>query len=245
MTRNFLALGLCFAAALLMAQPAARGEVIVTPVGTPIFEVVDTHIYTAPTDRASFEALFPNHFPTRIAHGPPYDQEFTEGLAITGYAEKEVFTVEDFTSPNAVHFGFVLVPGSNAPQGSSFDFANGPIISNGILPIAVRGDVYLNGALFEQNAFGFNLPPDSRFDGDSHFVVDLWENSAFAPPGLSSLIGDYEYRVTLRDASGVNGFDAVAKFQVVPEPGALTLFGLGAIAVVGCVWRRKTLARQH
>ncbi len=216
LTRTFLALGLCFSADLLVARPAARGDAMVHPVGTPIFDVVDTHLYTAPTDRQSFEALFPNHFPTRIPHGPPYDQEFTEGLAITGYPEKEVFTVEDFTSPKAVHFGFVLVPGANAPQGSSVDFANGPIIPNGILPIAVRGDVYLNGAIFEENAFSLSLPPMSGYDGDSHFVVEVWENSAFAPPGLASLIGDYEYRLTLRDASGVNGYDAVAKFQVVP-----------------------------
>ena len=163
-------------------------------------------------------------------------------LAIAGYPEKEVFSVEEFTGPNAVHFGFVVVPGTNAPNGSSLDFDSGPIMPNAIFPIAYGGDVYLNGALYEQNAWRSSVPAADGFDGRSHFLLDLWENSEFAPPGLGSLVGDYEYRITLRDVNNF-GYDVVAKFQVVPEPGTLTLFGLGAITLVGCVWwRRKSSA---
>ncbi len=241
MARNFLALGLCFAAALLVALPVAHGEVIITPHGTP-FLVVDTHLYTAPIDSPSyFQALFPDHFPTRIQHGPPYDHEFADGLALTGYPEKTVFSVAEFTDPNAVHFGFVLVPGSNAPIGSSRDFDSGPIMPNDIFPIAYAGDVYRNGVPFELGAWGGNLNPATGYDGASHFVGDLWENSAFAPPGLTSLVGNYEYRITLRDVNDF-GYDIVAKFQVVPEPGALTLFGLGAMVLGGCAWRRRKVA---
>ena len=41
-----------------LGQPVVRGEVIVTPVGTPLFDVVDTHLLTAATD------VFPSLFPT-------------------------------------------------------------------------------------------------------------------------------------------------------------------------------------
>lgn len=242
MARNFLALGLSIAA-LLLAQPTARGGVVVNPIGTPSFLVVDTHLFTASTN--SFPDLFPNHFP-RISHGPPYDQEFADGLARTGYPEKDVFSVEEFSSPNAVHLGFVLVPGSIAPDGSSFDFANGPIIPNNILPITIQGDVYRNGAFYEQNAFSLRLTPAIDFDGRSHFLVEVWENSDFAPPGLASLVGDYEYRLAMRDVSGNNGFDVVASFRVVPEPGTLTLGLLGGIVLGGYAWRRRKLvAREH
>ena len=198
--------------------------------------MVDTHLYAAPDD--SFPALFPDHFPTRIPHGPPYDQEFADGLVITGFPEKDVFSVSDFTAPSAVHLGFVLVPTSNAATGSSVDFDSGPIIPNDILPIAVQGDVFLNGVLFEQNAFGFNLTSAADVDGRSHFLVETYENSAFAPPGLDSLVGDYEYRLTLRDVNGA-GFNVVVQFAAVPEPGMLPQFALlGAVLWASCVRRR-------
>ena len=237
LARTFLAIGFGIAAALLVGQSAARGGVIAHTVGAPVFAVVDTHLFAAPTD--VFPSLFPNHFPTRLQHGPGYDHEFADGLAITGYQDKELFTIAEFMDPSAVHFGFVVVPNSSAPSGSTFDFNSGPIIPNNILSIAVRGDVFLNGVLFEQNAFGLNLTPASGFDGRSHFIVDLYENSAFAPPGLGSLVGDYEYRVTMRDVDG-NGFDLTANFKVVPEPIALTQFGLlGASVLAHCAWRRR------
>ena len=238
LARTFLVVGFGIAAVLLIGHSAAQGGVLVHTVGSPVFAVVDTHIFAAPTD--VFPSLFPNHFPTRLQHGPGYDHEFADGLANNGYQDKDVFTVAEFTDPSAVHLGFVVVPNSSAPSGSSFDFNNGPIIPNNILSIAVRGDVFLNGVLFEQDAFGLNLIPASGFDGRSHFIVDLYENSLFAPPGLGSLVGDYEYRVTMRDLGG-NGYDLVANFNVtVPEPIALTQFGLlGASVLAHCAWRRR------
>ena len=149
----------------------SRGAVTVTTVGTPVYQVVDSHLYAAPTD--SFPSLFPNHFPTRIVHGPPYDQEYSDGLTLTGYPQKEVYNVAEFTDPSAVHLGYVLVPNSTAPPGSTFDYASGPIIPNDIFPITIQGDVYLNGALYEQNAFNISLPAQAGFDGRSHFLAHV------------------------------------------------------------------------
>lgn len=212
----------------------AHGETIMTPVGTAAFQLVDTHLYAAPT--SSFPSLFPHHFPMREEHAPPYDREFSDGLALAGILDSAAFSVSDFTAPNAVHFGYVLVPPSGT-NGTSQDSGNGPIIPNAELPISIQGDVYLNGELFEQGAFGLSLPGSDGFDGRSHFIVENWENSDFAPQGLSSLVGDYEYRITMRDASN-NGFDVVSKFTVVPEPAASIPVAIGAIAFVGSSLRR-------
>ena len=89
-----------------------------------------------------------------------------------------MFGVSDFTDPSAVHIGYVLVPNAAAPTGSSPDYANGPILPN---PIAIKGDVFLNGAPFELSAFGLTPAPAPEIDGASHYVVDNWENSLFAP----------------------------------------------------------------
>jgi hypothetical protein len=239
MKKNHLCLFSVVVGALLSVGPAvARGEVTVTPVGTPVFQLVDSHLYAAPTD--SFPSVFPNHFPTRIVHAPPYDQEYANGLANTGYADKEVFSVSEFTSPSAVHLGYALVPQANAPTGATQDYASGPIIPNDILPITVQGDVFLNGAVYEQGAFGSSLPSIEGFDGRSHFVVESWENSDYAPPGLGSLVGDYEYRLTVRDGNN-NGFDVLGQFEVVPEPMTLAPLALGVIALTGCARRRRKL----
>jgi hypothetical protein len=136
-----------FALTMGITSAQVNGDIVVTKVGTPGYDVVDSHLFTAPT-QGYFEALFPKHFP-RVPHSGPYDQEFTEGLAATGYQEKEVFSVDDFTDPNAVHLGWILVPNANAVTGSSFDFASGPIIPLATQPFRIGGDVFLNGDPFE------------------------------------------------------------------------------------------------
>lgn len=230
--------------AVLALGQSVRGEIMITTVGSPTFEVVDAHLFTAPTDPASFRALFPDHFPTRVQHGPPYTQEYSSGLALTGYPQGNVFSVAQFTAPNAVHLGYTIVPNTAAPLGSSFDFSNNAILPNNLFPITAQGDVYRNGVPYELGAFGLSLPGDANFDGRSHFLLDHWENSDFAPPGLASLIGDYEYRLAIRDVNN-NGFDVVAQFQLtpVPEPAALAQFALCSAVVAGAwVWRYRRRA---
>ena len=230
---NLLVLGLGLVLAVGGTYSSAKGGVTIDQIGNPLFQVVDTHIYAAPTD--SFPSLFPLHFPTIVLHDPPYDHEFSEGLALTGFAQGASFSVAEFTDPSAVHLGYILVPTANAPTGSSFDFTSGPIIPNNVFPISILGDVYQNGLPFELNAFNISLPAQAGADGRSHFIVENWENSSFAPPGLPSLVGDYEYRLTIRDANN-NGYNVLGQFQVIPEPGSL---GLVVSALLVCGLRRR------
>jgi hypothetical protein len=233
MRKKYLGLLAVLLVSILAGRARAQNAIEVTKIGTPTFEVVDTHLFGAPTD--VFPTLVPNHFP-RIAHSN-FDQEFSDGLALTGWPQKEQYDVAEFSAPSAVHLGYALVPGPTAPTGSTADFASGPIIPNAI---AIRGDVFLNGAAFELNAFNLTPTPAAGFDGASHYVVENWENSDFAPAGLASLVGDYEYRLTLRDAVNDNGYDMVARFSVVPEPVTMSQFGLGILMLAGWTRRRRT-----
>jgi hypothetical protein len=180
-------------------------------------------------------------------HAGPYTQELAQGLQAAGFVNKTVFEVSEFTAPNAIIVAWMNVPGPGAPTGSSPDYESGPIISNGVFPMRFTGDVYLNGALFEQDAFGLEqqaptgLTPPIDVQGYSHFPYFAAENSAFAPPGLTDLTGSYEYRWQVRDAGG-NGWDISARFQVIPEPGTMTLLGTGTLVLLGCGWRRRRRA---
>lgn len=226
----------------LASHATAHAEVSVTTVGAPTFDVVDLHLYTAPTDGPSFQALYPEHFPTRAPH-IGYDHELADGLAITGYPEKEVFTIADFTDPNAIHLGYLVAAKSDAPTGTSLD-PDGPIISNSLFPITANGDVFLNGELFEAStgAFVNSSPGLDGFDGRSHFIFGHWDNNTFARPDLDSMVGDYEYRIAVRDANS-NGYDISARFSIVPEPGALVHLGLATALIFAMQVRarRKTV----
>ncbi len=227
--------------ATALAPGFTHAGIVITPIGSAGFSVVDSHIYAAPTN--SFPGLFPDHFPVRLPHSG-YDGEYAAGLAAQGYHQGDVFSVAEITDPSAIHLGFVVVPAASAPTGSSFDFNSGPILPNASLPIVVQGDVYHNGVLFEAGpgAFFLRLTGDANFDGRSHFIVNLWENSLYARPGLVDLSGDYEYRVSLRDTGGV-GYDITASFRVqaVPEPGTLAQFGL--LLLTGFVGSMRRRAR--
>jgi hypothetical protein len=225
-------------AALSLAMTSnAQAAIVITAVGTPKFDIVDAHLFTAPT-ATYFPAIVQNHLPTRVVHSG-YATELSEGLANAGFQQKTVFTESDFSAPNAVMLGFVMIPNALAPSGSSFDFANGPILSVADGLPSGSGDVYLNGNPYELGAFGVGVGADG-FDGLSHIVGAVWENSAFAPPGLTSLIGDYEYRLTIRDGSN-NGYNVLGSFSVaaVPEPSSM-LGLLGATALFSL--RRRRLA---
>ncbi|MEZ6116148.1 MAG: hypothetical protein R3C28_06185 [Pirellulaceae bacterium] len=226
--------GMTFFVVLLFVHKV-HSEITVQKVGDPIFDVVDTHLFSAPTD--VFPALFPDHFP-RAPH-VDFATEFTRGLEQNGIADQNLFQIADFTAPSAVHLGYVIVPGVDAPQGVTQDGDSFGIIPNAILPISISGDVFRNGVLFEQNAFGLNLPPIDGLDGRSHFVVENWENSDFAPPGLPTLAGDYQYVLKIRDTANA-GVDMVGTFSVVPEPSNMSLM-VPILCILG-LFRRTLFA---
>jgi hypothetical protein len=253
------------AVAILVGRSAAADHITFTQVGTPTWQAVDSHLFSAPigTSATGFvefsrtlDALLPppNHIRRPGAgispgapHPGPYDRELAEGIARLGFTEKMVFNVSEFSAPNGVYFATMFVPAPGAPIGSSPDFSSGPIIPNGLFPIRIEGDVFRNGALFERNAFGFSVPAPTALNppidvaGYSHFPYFAAEADVFGPSGLSDFAGAYEYRLTARDVSG-NGYNISVQFSVVPEPSGLTLLSLGSLGVVGYAWRLRRTA---
>lgn len=257
---KWLFVSLCAGAALLAPAGRAGAQVTITPVGNPVYQIVDARLFAAPHGLAPTYSLFnqttaqifPGHFPARVPHAGPYERELSEGLARAGFADRTanpLFDVSEFSGPTGVFFGLIRVPGPNAPLGSSPDFASGPIVPNAAFPITVRGDVLRNGAIFEAGAFGpATSNPAAGFDGSSHNYNLFAENGSILPAG-ADLTGDYEYRITYRDAAGTTGYDVSARFRVaqgvqaVPEPGTCALIATGLLPFVGVIARRRRRAK--
>ena len=170
----------------------------------------------------------PNHkyYATKGAEGPdqphagPYDQELTALLAANGFVDRTVFNTSDFTPPTGIQTIFSLVPTAGAPVGSSADSASGPILPNAVFPIFNTGILYRNGAVWDPNNAG-DFPPPAQFtvgvDGASHIVLLFNDNSSFVAPSATPLEGCYEWKITLRESNGANGWDISVPFTIQPE----------------------------
>ena len=230
-------------------------QVVRTSVGTPAWQPTDIHLFFAPigTAQSNFAEILttlqtilpePNHrFHPDLFIGPgdphtgPYTQEISNGLASSGFQEKTIYDASDFSGANGIYLTMMNVPGfgvTPAAQGSSPDFASGPIIPNSLFPISALGTTFRNGSpLPAFSAFGVppldgSLNPPFNVDGHSHFPLNYIDNADFN--GVDPE-GTYVYSVSLRDTAG-NGWDVSVPFQVVPEPGASLLLAVGAIGIL-------------
>ncbi len=248
------------ATALLGAHASA--QIISTPVGTPAWQPTDIHLFVAPLGSApnyegvltSLQAVLPepNHrFDPILFIGPgdphsgPYTSEIADGLVSSGFLEKTIFDSSDFSGTNGIYLAMMNVPGFGLilpAQGSSPDFASGPIIPNSLFPITTIGTTFRNGSPLPAFSSG-SIPPLNgvdhplNVDGHSHFPQFYIDNADFngvEPEGV------YEYTISLRDTAG-NGWDVTAPFVVVPEPGAGLLLGFGGLGLL----LRRSRPRRH
>ena len=240
------------ATALLGAHASAA--VLRTPVGTPAWQPTDIHLYVAPIGSApNFEGVLtslqavlpePNHrFHPDLFIGPgdphagPYTHEIADGLASSGFLEKTIYNSSDFSGTNGIYLAMMNVPGFGVippAQGSSPDFASGPIIPNSLFPITTIGTTFRNGSPLPAFSSGAvppldgSLNPPFNVNGHSHFPQFYIDNADFngvAPEG------DYIYEIELRDTAG-NGWNISAPFVVVPEPGTALMLTIGSIALL-------------
>lgn len=243
-----------YAAALLFTLvfgiwPVAKADVNVTKVGDPTFVPTDFHLFAAPigteaTGYAEFLGTLqsilspPQHADVPglgigpgIPHAGPYDQEMGKGVIGAGFVEATTFTTAQFSNGTAVFLGFMLVPGPNAPSGSSPDFASGPIMANAMFPLNFVSDTFTDGTFNDTGKSEVpaisTVPGFESLAGHSHIPLFTADNFDFAS---NDVPGAYEYRITLRDAAG-NGYDVVAPFQVqaIPEPATWMTLCLGVL----------------
>ncbi len=237
---------------------AARGGVVVTKVGNPTFDVVDSHVFaaqvgTAADGYAGFgatqEVLLPppNHVrnPTLgigpgAPHAGPYTHEFADGIAAAGFHEGSSFRPSEYSNGMGVFFVFMLTGSQGSPLGSSPDFTSGPILPNAIFPLTLTGGTYTNG-VFNDDFGELQVPAINKvagfegLAGHSHIPLFFADNFDFA---ANPVAGRYEYRISLRDANG-NGYDLTAAFDVAPEPSAWIMMSLGGLGVAGLSRRAR------
>ena len=106
-----------FCRCIPVAEPAARGEVIVTPVWhAHLSGSRHAHIH-----RPHRPGVFRSPFPETLSDEDCTWPSLRSGIdGRSGHhrlrGEEEVFTVEDFTSPKAVHFGLSWYPDPTPPR---------------------------------------------------------------------------------------------------------------------------------
>jgi hypothetical protein len=241
-SRAFLRyLVVCLTLAVALAAPAvvsAAGNVQAKPIGDPIWRPTDLNLFTAPIGTAAsgyaefgqtIAAILPEpyHRPhpdlgigPGDPHPPPYNHEIRRGLQALGLQPGGQFTVEDFSDGNGVWLAYMVIPRSRgtAPEGSSPDFAVGPIIPNSLFPIDVTGFAERFGEPFSVLA-DFSVPPldaslDPPFDvdGHSHFPIFIADNIDFGPPGVDPA-GRYEWTIQMVDQTG-NGWEITVTFGI-------------------------------
>jgi len=152
-----------------------------------------------------------------IAHPGPYDDEVGTLAEEKGFRPKQTFHASEFTAPGGIVILLNLVPSKGAPVGSSFDFASGPIIPNALFPIAVDGDLFRDGVLydpfFDSSYAGYlGMTPPILRDGPSHLPWFFGENSGFGPPNVPAT-GKYEFKLKITDATGA-GWQVQMPFSV-------------------------------
>jgi hypothetical protein len=252
-----------FSLGCLLAAAHLLSAATITPIGSPAWTPVDFHLFTAPigTPATGFAEFVqttlsllpePRHrfhpaFPVGPGdpHASPYDTELASGVAALGFREASQFGVSEFSAGSGVYLAFMVVPAAGAATGSSPDFASGPIIPNNLFPIHVAAETRRNGGLFSApypfDIFALNaVAPPFSDEGYSHFPVFLGDAFALALNPQAGPFGSYEFRATMTDQSG-QGWQIVAPFQVVPEPGTVTLFGVAAAMLAA---RRRRKARR-
>ena len=218
------------------AEPPPTAGVRVAPVGDPVWQPVDVHVFSAPigtaeTGYAEFAETARSLLPPPLheehpvlgigpgeAHDPPYDAELAAGIAAEGYDEGVRFPSTDFSRGMGVWVVWMNVPRGQW-TGSSPDFDSGPIVPNTVFPIHVEATATHNGQPFSTLA-AFDVPAlDSNLgfgdvDGHSHFPIFLADNADFGPEG-SKPRGSYHWSVTLTDSTGA-GWVLTASFAIAP-----------------------------
>lgn len=208
------------------AQPGPSAFTV-EKIGSPAWEPVDFHQVAidlgpyAPDYAKGMQSLVlpsPDHvwndalgIAPGAAHPPPYDDELEHNLAARGLESRSIFSLAEFTWPNAILGIWMVVPSAGAPTGSSPDFEQGPIIPHTIGPIHADVELYIHGASTPVYADNFDvvaldtIVPPIYVDGHSHFPIFTWV--AYEQPG------HHFWKLTLIDQAG-DGWEVKQRFVV-------------------------------
>lgn len=228
---------------------------VLGPGGEDLFPIIEQGLQ--PDHRPYFSPLLGFSFlGPGLPHQPPYDTELSRNIVAAGGFPGSVFRPADLRVPNGVMLVHTIVPGDGAPLGQSFDFASGPVLPLDIYPLTETLGIRLNnGLVISGGPFSSSPLQDLGvaideagnavdFSGllESHYHVVY--QPLVVPPFVpdADLLGEYEWRFSVRDAQG-NGWDVEVPFSVVPEPSPAVLASLVTSGVT-CVRRRTDSTRR-
>lgn len=145
-------------------------------------------------------------------HDGPYWSELRQGVRDSGFFIGRVLRLSQFRNGNGALLSFMLAPdgtrGMEPDQGSSPDFAEGPIISNSIMPITVDSVTSHNSMVYSMPysamipALDSKLSPPFDVDGHSHIPVFISESADRSVMPMTPIehTGTYRMRIHLEDA---------------------------------------------
>ena len=158
-------------------------------------------------------------------HAGPFDDEVLRAYAGHGQIQTDVITATETRGRRTMQSAFAFVPNGTASVGNSPDTA--PIIPEDVFPLQYRQILTRNGEVdFEDNK-EFRALSDAGVLTDQNGVIRDFTDSAWSHLVIASgvgaapdypttdLIGNFERRETILDASGENGWEIISRWEVV------------------------------
>ena len=205
--------------------------------GTRSFSDADT--YRDVSESWKSDALGPGYVrpadPSRFVYLPvtphdgPYDQKVRRAFAAHGLLQTDVMTASEMRGPNFLVRGYSLLPDGDT-LGNSPDGSNVPVIPSELYPMKTTGRISLNGEVWQADVSGGEPPKDLSQEG---IVVDEYGNerdftglnwshqirigTSGWGPGVPNdeVVGNWEQRTEILDASGKNGWEIFYRWEVV------------------------------
>jgi hypothetical protein len=198
----------CGSGTICDVRGASCVETLLVAAGEPAWRVGSAHVFRFEGDNPgasipSFSSAYRNRgivWFLDVPRPPPYDGVVGEILAADGIESRRVFEARDLGPQSGIAVLITLVPGPDAPRGSSTDFLLGPILPGSLLPLRFADEIVRSG----ESLIAFpvqlypgpaDLVPPIEVDGWSHVVWSTW---------LSQLVkGPHEFRSTISDRAGM------------------------------------------
>lgn len=146
-----------------------------------------------------------------------FSQEMRQMAAFLGIQNSTQFPVSAFQGINGVVTGLTIVP-TGTSTGTSRDFpgGNAPVIPNGILPIEVVVELYVDGELLGTLNGDLDITGDPAADGLSHISAIIGLSEAVLG-GALDYPATVQYKFILRDQNeNATGYDVEIPFTLNP-----------------------------
>ena len=162
-------------------------------------------------------------------HANPYEHEVSRAFAAQGLVHTDVVHWSEMTVPNRFEASISVVPSEDAPMGNSLDGESTPIIPNDVFPLTKVTSLLKNNGLLATRTEEINELSDEGVVVDengverdfsglnwSHLILGAGV-AGRSDSNASDLVGQWEHRTELLDASGNNGWEIITRWEAVNQ----------------------------